>query len=169
LADAEPDGVPGAGVGVRGLLEGVLPPGRSRGVASEDGDGFDGCGGVERPPVQVPGAPGVEGCGVQQAAEDGFGLGLPEVPAFDAAFGHAGAGGQAAGADHRGLRGLAAADGGPAQPVGDAGREVLRVEHRHRAEALPGGQGGGEVVRPRGGGDDRRIKDGIDDHVQALA
>ena len=85
---------------------------------------------------------------MQQRPEHCFGLALPEVAAVDGA-GHAGAGGQRPGPDHRGLGQFTAADGGPAQAAGDVGCELLGVEHGDRAGGVPGLEGDGEVVGAR--------------------
>jgi len=154
---------------VGGLFEGVVPAGCGAGAA-EDGDGVGDGGGVEGPPVEVAGGAPVEGGGVQQRPEHCFGLALPEVAAVDGA-GHAGAGGQRPGPDHRGLGQFTAADGGPAQAAGDVGCELLGVEHGDRAGGVAGLKGDGEVVGAGGGGDDRAggVQDHRDHQVEALA
>ncbi len=150
-------------------VEGVGPAVCCVAVAGQDGDGVLGQDGVERPPVQVQGAPVVEGCGVQQAAQCGLGLAGPEVRVRHRSV-HAGARGEAAGADEGDAGVLAAADRGPAQPVGEAG-EALGVEHRDRAARGAVVVGDGEGVGAGGGGDDGAggVEDPGDDHVQALA
>ena len=81
--------------------------------------------------------------GVKQGLECGAGFPFPEIPAFDATGGEAGAGGEAGGADHRGQRVLASPDRRPPESCGDAFCEVLRVEHRDRASV---GAAGGDAA-----------------------
>jgi len=110
LADAEPDGVAGSGVGVDGGVERVGPSGRRPGLPGEDRDGVFGEDGIEGPPVDVNSPAPVQRRGVQKAPERGFGLSGPEVGVRHAAA-EPGPGGEAPRADERGAGGFAAADG----------------------------------------------------------
>ena len=73
---------------------------------------------------------------MQKSLERGARLSLPEPAALDSTRREPGGRGEAGGADHRGQRLLAPADRGPPQPGGEAFSEMLRIEHRHRADAL---------------------------------
>ena len=108
---------------------------------------------------------------MEQGLECGAGLALPEAAGLDAAGREPGGRGEAGGADHRGQRVLAPAHGRPAQAGGQPFGEALRVEDRDRSASLAGGEGGGDVVGPGRGGDDRAgcVEDRVDDDVQALA
>ena len=109
--DALPDAVAGLGVGVDHRTKGVVPTHRRVRVGVEDGDGLGRCAGVEGPPEQLGRWAAVECGGVQQALECGAGLSLPEPTRLDASGAEAGGGGESVGADHRGERIVAAANG----------------------------------------------------------
>lgn len=129
--DALPDRVAGARVSLDHRIKRFGPPARSSGVGLEDAYGVGGGGGVECPLVEGAGVAVVEGGGVEKGLDGGAGLAFPEPAVVHPARPESRAGGEAGGTDHCRQRVFAAPYRRPPQTGGQAGCEVLGVEHRH--------------------------------------